>query len=236
MKKLFLLLIIFSSCAPVYIPNSRNSPMFRKAGEFQASGSFINGLEAQAAVSITNHFGVMGNFLYLDRSSSDRTEEDYRHHKFYEGGIGYFENQEKMFFEIFAGYGKGEGSSSDDDFDLSTNDIHVTGKYERYFIQPGFGWNKKTMHLSFAPRFSMVDFTEFNDGVNSYSIDEEPAFFFEPAFIGRVNFADNHMFFTFQTGVSMSFESGRYFDHRPFQMSAGLGFRIGAFRELVPAK
>jgi hypothetical protein len=117
MKKALLLLIVLSSCAPVYIPNSRNSPMFQKGGEFQGSVSFGNGIEAQTALSITNHFGVMGNFLYIDRvegSDTDNDEDNFRHHKFFEGGIGYFENQEKMFVEIFAGYGRGEGSSSDE--------------------------------------------------------------------------------------------------------------------------
>jgi hypothetical protein len=232
MKKALLLLIVLSSCAPVYIPNSRNSPMFQKGGEFQGSVSFGNGIEAQTALSITNHFGVMGNFLYIDRvegSDTDNDEDNFRHHKFFEGGIGYFENQEKMFVEIFAGYGRGEGSSSDE-FITGSTAVKATGKYERYFIQPAFGFNKKTMHLSFVPRFSMVDFTEFTDGNLSFPIDEDPVFFFEPAVVGRVNFANNRIFFSFQTGISTSINSGRYFDHRPFQMSAGLGFRIGGIR------
>jgi hypothetical protein len=175
----------------------------------------------------------MGNFLYLDRTSTnddgDDDDDEFRHHKFFEGGIGYFENQEKMFFEIFAGYGRGEGSSSDGDFIDGTTE-RATGKYDRYFIQPAFGFNKKTMNVSFVPRFSMVDFTEFTDGTFSYAIDEEPVFFFEPGVVGRVNFANNRIFFMFQAGISTSINSGRYFDHRPFQMSTGLGFRLGGVK------
>jgi hypothetical protein len=232
MKKIVLAFLVFTSCAPVYVPNSRNSPMFRKAGEFQASGSFGNGVEAQSALSVTNHLGVMANFLYLDRDATDNsnntssTTTNYRHHKFFEGGVGYFENQEKMFVEIFAGYGRGEGSSSDD-FIVSGNTVQATGKYERYFIQPAFGFNRRTMNVSFVPRFTMVDFTEFTDGNIKYSINEDPVFFFEPAVIGRVNFANDRVFFLFQAGFSASFDSGRYFDHRPFHMTAGLGFRLG---------
>jgi hypothetical protein len=233
MKKVLLLLIVLSSCAPVYIPNSRNSPMFQKGGEFQGSIALGNGVEAQTALSITNHFGIMGNFLYLDRTTTDdvdANDDDFRHHRFFEGGVGYFENQEKMFVEIFAGYGRGEGSSSDDDLFNGNSTARVTGKYNRYFIQPAFGFNKKVMNLSFVPRFSMVDFTEMSDGTFTRTLDDEPIFFFEPAVIGRVNFANNRIFFAFQAGISSSINSGRDFDHRPFQMSAGLGFRLGGIR------
>lgn len=230
MKKILLLVLILSSCAPVYIPNSRNSPMFQKGGEFQGSVSFGNGIEAQTAVSLTNHFGIMANYLYLNQNAADNNNaEDYRHHEFFEGGIGYFENQEKMFFEIFAGYGSGKGSGKNG-FTISSQTLYAEGKYNRYFLQPAFGFNKKSMHISFVPRFSMVDFTEFTESGISYPIDEQPVFFIEPAFIGRVNFANNRIFFTFQTGFSVPVNSNRYFDYRAFQMSGGLGFRLGGFR------
>jgi hypothetical protein len=232
MKKAILILLVLSSCTPVYIPNSRSSPMFCKGGEFQGSGSLGNGLEAQTALSITNHLGILANFIYLDRNThneNSNTIDDYLKHKFFEGGIGYFENQDKMFFEIFAGYGRGQGSSKDSYFFASITDIS-TGKYERYFIQPAFGFNKKIMHVSFVPRFALVDFTEFSYGTVSTTIDEDPILFFEPAVIGRVNFMENRVFFTFQGGISSSINGDRYFNHRAFQISGGLGFRLGGVK------
>src|SRR5687767_1839211 len=74
MKNFFLIALvalIFSACAPVYVPNSRNSPMFTKAGEFQGSIQFGNGIDAQGAVSVTNHIGLMGNFSYANNKSPD---------------------------------------------------------------------------------------------------------------------------------------------------------------------
>jgi hypothetical protein len=47
MKKFVLILLIATSCAPVYVPNARNSPMFTKAGEVQGSMQFGNGLDLQ---------------------------------------------------------------------------------------------------------------------------------------------------------------------------------------------
>lgn len=234
------ILLIASSCAPVYVPNIRNSPMFSEGGEFQGSVSAGNGLEAQAALSLTKHIGVIGNYSYINRDrvdvNSGSSQDGYHRHKFYEGGIGYYENQEKMFMEVFVGYGEGEGSSYDSYDIFGTQTTQATGKYQRYFLQPAFGFNKRTMHVSFVPRFSLVDFTEFSDGTTSVAINEDPVLFFEPAVIGRVNFAENRLFFAFQGGFSASVMSSRFYDHRPFQLSAGLGFRIGGRRPDAVAK
>jgi hypothetical protein len=111
MKKFFVLLLVASSCAPVYVPNVRNSPLFSKAGEFQGSVQFGNGLDLQGAVSVTNHIGVMANYSFAERNKNNYDPDDelgYHYHKFLEGGLGYYENQGNWCYEIFAGYGKGE--------------------------------------------------------------------------------------------------------------------------------
>lgn len=242
MKKFTLLAlaaIILSSCAPVYVPNSRNSPMFTKAGEFQGSVQFGNGLDAQGAVSVTNHIGLMGNFSYANNKSPDPNDntDNFHRHKFFEGGIGYFENEGKWCYEIFAGYGKGEGSSYDtyDFFGNSSGDeVLATGKFERYFIQPAFGLNKKIMHVSFVPRITLVDFTEFSSdaSVAPYIANDDPKIFLEPAVIGKVNLMDNRMFFVFQGGFSIP-TTKVYYDYRPFYVSTGIGFRLGGIRKEV---
>ncbi len=234
MNKLILILLIASSCAPVYVPNARNSPMFTKAGEFQGSLQFGNGLEGQGAVSVTNHIGIMANYSYADRSSyrfEADDENEYHYHRFFEGGIGYFENQGNWCYEIFAGYGRGEGANYDVYEWWGTQSVRATGKYERYFIQPAFGMNKKIMHVSFVPRISIVDFTSFSNDVVSYTIDENPRVFIEPAIIGRVNLMDNHLFFVFQAGLSFSAGAKAFYDHRPLHFSTGMGFRLGGVKK-----
>jgi hypothetical protein len=233
MKKLIIVLLIAStSCTPVYIPNLRNAPMFVKGGEFQASFHGGNGLDFQTALSVTKNIGVIGNYSYLNRESPDNTTK-YRRHLYYEGGLGYFVNDKDMVFEIFAGYGKGEGSSYASYWFISSQKIQATGKYERYFIQPTFGFNKKTFHAGFVPRFSYVDFTEFSDGTTTFIDDRKGIFFFEPAFVGKVNGMNNRVFFTFQTGFSVPMIEDNYFDYRPFQMAIGFGFRLGGNRDQV---
>ena len=237
MKKILLLLVVLSSCAPIYVPNIRNSPMFTKGGEFQAAMQVGNGYDVQTAMSITNNIGLMANYAYINRDRFDPdNQDDYHRHRLFEGGLGYFKNEETMFLEVFVGYGKGEGSSYDQFSFFGPQSIQATGKYERYFIQPAFGMNKKMMHVSFVPRISIVDFTEFSNGATSVPIDETPEVFFEPAVIGRANGMNNHIFYTFQAGFSVAVNSDLYFDHRQFQFSTGIGFRFGGVKEEAPAK
>ena len=102
----------------------------------------------------------------------------------------------------------------------------ATGEFERYFIQPAFGLNKKVMHVSFIPRISLVDFTTFSNDIVSYPIEADPVVFIEPAVAGKVNLMDNHFFFIFQAGFSIP-ATETYFEYRPFQLSTGIGFRLG---------
>ena len=236
MKKFFVLLIVASSCAPVYVPNVRNSPLFTKGGEFQGSMQFGNGLDLQGAVSVSNHIGVMANYSFAERNKKDYDVDDYdengyQYQKFFEGGLGYYENQGNWCYEIFAGYGRGEGASYDEYEWFGLQSAVATGKYERYFIQPAFGLNKKVMHVSFIPRVSLVDFTSFSNDVVSYPIDEDPIIFIEQAVVGKVNLADNHFFFTFQAGFSVP-ATTTYFEYRPFQFSTGIGFRLGGISKM----
>ena len=60
-KKLILLLLIATSCSPVYVPNARNTPLFQGAGEVQVAAQVGQGYDVQTAVSITDHVGVMAN-------------------------------------------------------------------------------------------------------------------------------------------------------------------------------
>jgi hypothetical protein len=228
---LMVLAVMVASCSPMYIPNVRNSPMFTKGGEFQASVQIGNGLDGQSAFSVTENFALMANYSFSDRSSLNAdpdNDSDYHRHTFYEGGLGYFNNDnDGMFFEVFAGYGRGKGSNRDEYVFFNSESVYATGKYNRYFIQPAFGLNSKAVDVSFVSRFSLVDFYEFSTETISAPIDEDPKLFYEPAVVGRGNFANNHMFFTFQGGVSLALSDDIYFHRRAFQVSTGIGFRLG---------
>ena len=231
---LLLGLLAMSACAPVYIPNLRNSPMFTKGGEFQASVQIGNGLEVQSAFAITDHFGAIADFSYINQNGFDADHpDDYHRHKLFEGGLGYFLNHDDSFFEVFAGYGQGQGSSYDQYDFFGPQSAIATGRYNKYFLQPAFGINKDEMNFAFVPRISMVDFYEFSTELSSSRAEEQPKFFFEPAVVGRANFAHNRLFCIFQLGVSLGMSQDIYFERRALQASLGLGLRIGGVKKLV---
>lgn len=225
MKKLLILVLICSSCAPVYVPNVRNSPLFNKGGEFQAAVQVGNGFDIQAAGSITNNIALIANYSLgeeVEVESASGSEQKLR--KFYEAGAGYYNTRGFRAFELFAGYGRGETSGISSIF--QSTPLAIYGKYERFFVQPAYGIRKEDFHLSFVPRLSYVKFTSYyNDGV-TYSQAEDPVLFFEPAVVAKINFADNMAFFTAQAGIAAPVTSDVNFDYRNFQTSIGLGFRL----------
>jgi hypothetical protein len=231
MKKIIIVLtILIFSCTPLYVPNSRNAPMFRQRGEFQTSGAIGNGIEVQAAYALTNHLGIVGNALFLDRKISERfyfsNSGTNIRHTFFEGGIGYFKNYETTVFEMYAGYGRGDCYSDDDSFFSGGSWMSGTGKYNRFFILPEFAVNKTRWNIFFAPRFSAIDFTEFNPGSGNQSVAESPVFLFEPSVGGRLNLVDDRIMINGQAGFSDAIGGDRYFKSSSLSISAGIGFRL----------
>jgi hypothetical protein len=228
-------LVLLSQCSPVYVPNTRNAPLLTKAGEFQGAMQFgTSGIDLQGAVAVTNSLALMGNYSYGNRNTDTlytSNRDNYHKHKFYEGAIGYYRSEDKFCFEIFLGYGRGEGTSfgSYSIFSSSKEEI-VTGKYSRFFFQPSFGMNRKYIQVAFTPRFSLVDFSEFRTSTSPLKGDLEPKIFVEPAVTARFNFLDNRFFASIQIGVSTSLTDNVAFDYEPFNVSTGLGFRLGGLR------
>ena len=61
--------ILLTQCSPVYVPNSRNTPMFTKAGEAQGAVLFgTSGLDFQGAVAVTNNIAIMISTIIISIS------------------------------------------------------------------------------------------------------------------------------------------------------------------------
>ncbi len=219
-------LIAIQSCAPVYVPNARNTPLFRGAGEFQGSINFGAGIDLQGAASVSNHIGVMGNYNYVNRNTADANDTDYIKHKFWEGAVGYYENSEKISYEIFGGYGRGEGTSYGSYSWFGSTKINATGTYQRFFIQPSIGNNKSIFNWIVSTRISYVDFEKFAYD-NQVALYDSPVLFLEPAFTGRIHFGQSPIYTQFQTGFSFTTQGETVFDYQPFQLSFGIGLRFG---------
>ena len=235
MKNFIWITLFLASCSPIYVPNVRNAALFRGAGEVQASGhiGIFSGIDAQAAVSVTNHIGVSGSFESVSRSSENN--DKYVKHKFWEGGIGYYENAPngRLCYEIFGGFGRGEGTaynSFDKLFGYNPEDIKATGEYKRFYIQPSIGSNHRIFNWIASARFSYVDFEHFTTGGTTATYND-PVIFFEPAFTGRVNFGKSPIYSQFQAGFSIATQGDSAYDYQPMTVSFGFGLRLGGPRK-----
>lgn len=229
MKRFLVILLITTSCAPIYVPNARNAPLFKEGGEVQINAqlSGTKGYEAQTGIAVSNHVGVISNFAYV--SNGTRDDSNYIRHSFFEGGVGYFDNSERLAFEVYAGYGRGKGRAFGNfNFESisSDDDVDVRSRYQRFFIQPAIGSNhRRVFNWTGVLRFSVIDFTEIKvDGVET-QLDADPVLFIEPAFIGKINFGESGIFANFQGGLSFPRQSID-FDYEPFFVSIGLGVRF----------
>jgi hypothetical protein len=241
MKNFIWMALLLAACSPVYVPNVRNAALFRGAGEVQASGHFGSSLDAQAAVSVTNHIGVMGSFNSVSRKTNDG-DDKYLKHKFWEGGIGYYDNapNKKIAYEVFGGYGRGEGTTYTIYNQLSGPDeIKATGKYKRFFIQPSVGSNNRIFNWIVSARISYVDFENFsyvNDNGDLVIPYNDPVLFVEPAFTGRINFGQSPIYSQFQAGMSIPTQGDPVFDHQFLTLSVGFGLRLGGPKALKEAE
>ncbi len=225
------LLALISSCAPMYVPNARNVPLFNGQGEFQGSAFLGTGIDLQGALALTDNIGVMGGYSFLAESRRDPFDQNQtfdRKNNFFEGGIGYYKATRSRRIELYVGYGQGKGTTTGQYsfLGLGQQEVIVTGKYSRIFIQPSIGTNNRGFNLAFTPRISLVNFHEFQSGVIVETPDEGAHLFIEPAATARFRMADN-LNGMFQLGLNLAMPNDAFFDHVPVQASFGIQLHLG---------
>jgi hypothetical protein len=214
-KVFALLAFIVSSCAPAYLPNVVNSPMFGNKGEFQFSThSSLSGFDPQLAYAITDHLGVMTNASFADRTSD--STDNFHKHKFVEFGAGYYEKiGTKGRFEAFGGFGFGKLKAY---YDNSFWQDFASVRNFRFFVQPAIGLSSQVFDGSFATRLVLVRILQ---GTNLST-----GFFVEPVITAKVGF--KYVKFVTQCGFSVPFkETELDFEYEPFIFSVGIQATIG---------
>lgn len=242
MWKYIIVVALATSCSPLYVPSTRNVPLFREQGEFQGSVYLTTGVDTQLAYAVTDNIAVMANGSFLSTKISE--PEDYtRSHKYVEGGLGFYNVSKNFRTELFAGFGLGKGTSFSQYYfftqPFSQKDLVATGKYNRIFIQPSIGTNNRNFNLAFTPRISLVDFTEFssndNDPANAVVTikpNEKPRLFIEPALTGKFPLVGN-LQGVFQLGLAVPLSGDVFFDYVPLQVSVGIQLNTGSLRTRV---
>jgi len=233
MRYLLFLIVVLSSCAPTYIPNVRNVPLFAEGGEFQGTVYVTTGIEAQLAYAVSDNVALMGNYAWVSEKNSEQGFT--RKNNYYEGGLGYFKNTRSRRFEIFGGYGAGNGTGQGQyNFFFPTfgqQELITDYKYTRIFIQPSIGTNNRKFNIAFTTRFSFVDFSEFTaetPTIPSTTVkpSESPHLFFEPALTGRFPLVGN-LNGIFQLGLNVALPTDVYFTSVPAQIAIGIQLHIG---------
>lgn len=229
-----LVLLLAAACSPVYIPNTRNVPLFKQSGEFQATVfATTGGADVQAAYAVTDHIAAMGNYSYGSIKKTYKItptspgEEYTRKNSFGEIGLGYFKVKRNSRLEVFGGYGIGEGTSYSDYYFFGANSAAVTtGKFNRIFFQPSIATNNRNFNIAFTPRFSWMKFTEFSNLVRKIAPDEKYQLFIEPAITGKSHLTGN-LHAVFQLGYVSPIPAEPYFDFMPLQFALGLQLDTG---------
>ena len=226
-----LVLLLATACSPIYVPNTRNVPLFKEGGEFQGTiyGTSAGG-EAQMGYAISDHVAVTGNYAFgsQKQTNSGDGQEFTRKNSYAELGLGLYKVKRNSRIELFAGYGMGKGTTHDQYYFFGlNNDVVATGKYNRIFIQPSIGTNNRKFNIAFTPRISLMKFTEFttddtNATIAKFSPPDKFQVLIEPSVTGKFHIAGN-LHGIFQLGLTVPTNSDEvYYEYMPAQFAIGL--------------
>ena len=233
-----LLLLVVTSCSTVYMPNTRNAPLFREQGEAQISGYLCSGgLEGQLAYAFTDNFAFIGSYAYGTQkntytSGSTSTEYDWKNSNG-QVGLGYFDYNRNVRYEVFMGMGFGQGTSLDQySFFGLNNNVVATGKKTYYFLQPSFGTNNRDFNLIFTPRIAYQTFSEFSTAVATIQPTDDGQIFIEPALTAKFRLAGN-LHGIFQLGLTVPIPGEVYYEYSSIQAALGVQIDTGGMRTRV---
>ena len=159
--------VIISSCRTVYAPNALNIPLLQEKGEVKATIATNN---AQVAVALSDHIGVMANGYLNAYKSDDKTFKN--NGKGAEIGAGYFaQTEHRIIYEVYGGIGlydvKIKEASDSKTFNASA---------VKYFVQPAVGWVNRYFEIAVSPRLSVVKYG--SPDIVGYTIEEQSANYF----------------------------------------------------------
>jgi hypothetical protein len=240
--------LALSSCShSYYASNVHNVPFFQGRNELSFSGFLASGLDAasaevQGAYSITDHFGLTGD--YMNASSGDIKNKDYSTENYFAFGAGYFEPvNDVVSYAVYGGIGKSaqhhEYSSGYDPYG-STASYEYEGfsdvNYLKYYLQPQIVFSHKYVQFAVSTRLNILQFNDiFNTAATqSGTLDFLEAtnhFYLEPAFTLRAG--GEVIKFQFQALLSANFRNIEYSEYRHdfSHLSVGVVFNIPAGRK-----
>lgn len=231
---LFFLLLLASSCTPVYyIPNTHATPLISAKGEGDITGSFASyQMNIQAAYGFTE---CLASYVNIHLAPNDRW--GYRGNIFsnqYELGVGTFSvNHNKSIIELYAigSWGHIRNNMDRQGFIFGrtiTEGGVVESDFWRYGFQFNYGLKYTNLELGVSNRFHVMHYYNTNgnltydeqDQIRSLQLGDR-YFYWEPAATLRFGL-ENFKFFC-QIGVSYNLTNPSFF-YYPLVGSAGLTY------------
>jgi len=191
-------LLTFTRCSSVYMPNVPATPMFKQQGEgYVAAHANLKGnLSGTAGIAVTEHIAILGNGSFVDygRNSSHHFKQWST-----EGALGYFTTigpGKRQVLELYAGYGVGHT----EDIDLRSSTVGYEPvesrvlDFDKIFVQVNYSATRKqklrlfgrnrVLNYGTAVRLSRVGMKNFS--INEITADKENNFYVEPLFFTRM--------------------------------------------------
>lgn len=184
------LLLGYTGCKSLYVPNQAQVPLMSEGDETQVALNVAsNGYGLQLAYSPYYHWAVIANGNTFTVVQDTNFEIKYRH-SYAEIGTGYYTRLTK-YIRTEVLFGIGGGSSG-----LNTS----RSIYRRGFLQPSIGMSGKIIDAGITPRFAWVQHFQDRIGGTRATVNES-AFFFEPILTLRLGM--EQVKFQLQGGMSL---------------------------------
>ena len=242
-KKLLLIAIIvisFSSCKIMYIPNTQNVPMLEEKGDIKVE---LGTKDLQVAYGVTDHLGIMVNGYYNKNDwsvvSGEFDNQYLSKRTLVEGGLSYYTTMgEKGRFEVYGGAGYGKVQY---DYELyesavltETNTFGIN--MMRAFLQPAIGIQSDNFGLAFSTRLAGVSFSNIDsvgyspvelesEGLNE--LEDNMFIFMEPALTLRLGIKYAQL--QFQPYYNLQIAGPSSINARKFGFNFGLYLSIDEF-------
>jgi hypothetical protein len=221
---------LLSGCTHYYyVPNVQNVPLFKEKNEFQGTIAFGGGdesesVEIQTSYSVSDHIGVMANFMSAHGGTASSTD-DHGQGNYFDGAIGYYKPINR--FGVLEVYG-GLGTSNQHHLyaaDNATSDL----SFRKIFIQPSYGFAFPYFDVAFSARMNRISFNSIEktgtiselNGINSLT-QNHGYYFLEPAITVR----GGYKFIKVQGQVSGSTADNSKYHFEGVHISLGLYFTI----------
>ena len=252
MKHCLLLLLLgasLTSCYHAYYaPNSTHAALLSAKGESRINGTYtagadteFEGVELQAAHALTNHSGIMLNFMSVGRTDNTGSQVESGKGSYLEVAYGGFKPLDKRggqwIGEIYGGLGR--GAARNEYSAIERSKVGIT----KFFVQPAIGYKSRYFEAALVPRLALVNW-KVKESVlapdNAVAGDlniirGNPTFFsFEPGILLRAGSQN----IKFQAGLSFcmnKYNSGNYLFYDE-GLSETLTANLGISISLFPAK